>query len=530
MKKITALCLFIFSSHLIFGQVRLTDINDSNSSYPLALTVVNDKLYFSANNGVIGSEPYYLDSDDNLTFIGDLNSGGDGSFSSSFTSFEGATYFLGSSSGSNSDLWKLEDGVVDVIPAFGSEKSFELDPLEEITVYNDRLVFSMNSGGFDYGTEVYGYTGSGPINLLKNINPGVGGSFTEGYIKMGGNLYFSAITNSAGEELWVYKQSDNTFSMVADIYPGAMNGLSEAASSTTSRFVVFNDKLYFSARNETDGYQLFEYDGVNPPVQHVVNPEGDSYPGNFYVLNDNLFFRGRDSEGNQHLYKFDGVNPPAVFSDVLIPNGRYFNGKVMFVHNNGVTGDELWQFDGITPPSLVADINPGEAGSLSFTTFLVNNRYKVIHNTFYFPADDGLHGIELWQYNGINPPSLVADIKEGEDGSNPSYFANYNSTLYFTADDGVFGSEVWRLDEPTSKLSEVEITDVRIYPNPAHNIVNINSDFQIQELKIYSTAGNLVLDQTGNIQNVDVSWLEKGVYVFAIKTNNKMVHQRVVLK
>ena len=49
-----------------------------------------------------------------------------------------------------------------------------------------------------------------------------------------------------------------------------------------------------------------------------------------------------------------------------------------------------------------------------------NPAYMTIFNSkLYFSASNGVTGRELWVYDGINTPSIVADIWEGYDGSDP---------------------------------------------------------------------------------------------------------------
>ena len=46
-------------------------------------------------------------------------------------------------------------------------------------------------------------------------------------------------------------------------------------------------------------------------------------------------------------------------------------------------------------------------------------RKIVYNNKLYFVANEGTHGAELWVYDGTNTPTMVADIKQGSDGSYP---------------------------------------------------------------------------------------------------------------
>ena len=63
--------------------------------------------------------------------------------------------------------------------------------------------------------------------------------------------------------------------------------------------------------------------------------------------------------------------------------------------------------------SIVADINPDGSSDAG--------RWRnVFNNALYFGADDGTSGNELWKYDGVNAPSMVADINPmSNSGSSP---------------------------------------------------------------------------------------------------------------
>jgi ELWxxDGT repeat protein len=99
----------------------------------------------------------------------------------------------------------------------------------------------------------------------------------------------------------------------------------------------------------------------------------------------------------------------------------------------------LYEYDGTNPPVLVADIWSGSNGS--GPAFLT-----AFNNKLYFQANNGITGEELWVYNGINSPSLVADIFSGASGSNPMYLVVFNNKLFFSAGTETAGTELWSYD------------------------------------------------------------------------------------
>jgi ELWxxDGT repeat protein len=111
--------------------------------------------------------------------------------------------------------------------------------------------------------------------LVKDINPGTGGSAPSSLTNVGGTLFFTAYGASAtGAELW---KSDGTASgtvLVKDINPGA-------GDSSSYYLTNVNGTLFFQANNGTDGTELWKSDGTAAGTVMVkdINPgNGSSDP------------------------------------------------------------------------------------------------------------------------------------------------------------------------------------------------------------------------------------------------------------
>ena len=118
------------------------------------------------------------------------------------------------------------------------------------------------------------------------------------------------------------------------------------------------------------------------------------------------------------------------------------NGKFYFRASDGMTGTEVWEYDGVNLPSLSIDINPGSNSSNpgAMTKF---------NSNLYFSArvsGAGSVGTELYYYDGNGTAGLVADIRTGAANSLPKSMYVWNSKLYFSADDGSNGRELWIYD------------------------------------------------------------------------------------
>ena len=89
----------------------------------------------------------------------------------------------------------------------------------------------------------------------------------------------------------------------------------------------------------------------------------------------------------------------------------------------------------------------------------------------------------------------------------------------------------------------VDDTDVSLYdvnvdrysnvsPNPANDVVTVQSSFKIKEIEIHNALGQVVIRKEGkqNIETVDVSMLESGVYIVRIKTHRGFANKKLIIK
>jgi ELWxxDGT repeat protein len=280
---------------------------------------------------------------------------------------------------------------------------------------------------------------------LSDICLGICGGSPNAFAEYNGKLYFSANDGVAGFELWVY-DGVNPPEMVADIYPGSLG-------SNPRSFKIFQDKLYFSAQDVAHSAELWMVNGDNPPTL-VADIWPGGYPSNpsyLTVFNNRLYFSAGDGRAHGYeLFSYDGVNAPSLLADInqhTDPSGNsegsfptgltVYNGKLYFQANDGNYGAELWEYDGVFPPQMVADIqtNPGMGSNpICFTEF---------NGELYFRAVENDGSNELWKYDGLNQPTRISFPQENPTPLNLTVF---NNRLYFYAKDSTSGIELWSFD------------------------------------------------------------------------------------
>jgi hypothetical protein len=75
-----------------------------------------------------------------------------------------------------------------------------------------------------------------------------------------------------------------------------------------------------------------------------------------------------------------------------------------------------------------------------------------------------------------------------------------------------------------------DLSDIRIYPNPVENVLNINASHPIDQLELYNTTGSLVLKQTAVNGSIDVSNLSSGVYILKLQSGNSVQTHKILKK
>ena len=71
-----------------------------------------------------------------------------------------------------------------------------------------------------------------------------------------------------------------------------------------------------------------------------------------------------------------------------------------------------------------------------------------------------------------------------------------------------------------------------VYPNPASDIVTVQSSFKVKEIEIHNALGQVVLRKQGsqNIETIDVSNLQSGAYIVRIKTQRGFANKKILIE
>ena len=238
----------------------LIDINQQGSSSPSSFTRVGTTLFFIADDGINGRELWKTDGTAAGTrMVTEINTSpginGGKSITSGLLVVNNRLYFSADDGHNGIELW-TSDGT-----AAGTRMVRDINPASsnpaELTNIGGILYFTANDG--IHGVEIWKSDGSenGTV-MIKDINPHTdikdGNSFPTALTATKGLLFFVADNGEGGgEELW---KTDGGTTMIKDI---SSDQTTNAGGSNPRDLVDIDGTLYFSAYRAEQGRELYRF-------------------------------------------------------------------------------------------------------------------------------------------------------------------------------------------------------------------------------------------------------------------------------
>ncbi|MFM7248631.1 MAG: ELWxxDGT repeat protein [Planctomycetaceae bacterium] len=431
------------------------------SSAPSQLTAFGGRVWFAADDGTHGTELWVSDGTEAGTvLVRDLDPRGTGTQARpdsgaplELTPFQGRLFFTGVSSDQDSIgrvLWSTdgtEPGTV-VVSQISAGKGGEPG---ELAVSGGRLFFA--ASGFPGTREVWTSDGTGPgttflatvraqsldpLNAIYDIVPFAGG------------VVFSGDDGSSGHEPWFSDGTTSGTRPLADI--------AAAGGSDPSRAVVVGSRAYFAATSAPLGRELWSTDGTpagTKLVQDIHPGAAGSEPVALTALGGVLAFAADDGTHGREPWVSDGTAAGTRLVEDIRPGGSGVGatalpgavvalaGRLLFAADDG-GGTQPWVSDGtVAGTARVATIPIGTADAFDAAGAPAPSVARAVLDGFvFFPADDGIHGRELWKTDGTAAgTSLVADLTPGADGKPIDWMAAVGDRLFFMVGGGYDTSE-----------------------------------------------------------------------------------------
>ena len=80
---------------------------------------------------------------------------------------------------------------------------------------------------------------------------------------------------------------------------------------------------------------------------------------------------------------------------------------------------------------------------------------------------------------------------------------------------------------PTASVEDQNQLDISIYPNPTSDIVYFDGNYSQLKVVVYDILGKQVIKESIT-NSVDISQLEKGVYILQLSDGTKLTTQRII--
>ncbi|MCP9901258.1 PQQ-binding-like beta-propeller repeat protein, partial [Cyanobium sp. Cruz CV13-4-11] len=436
----------LWSSNGTSGGTQSLEVNPATQGASISDPLLfNGKLYFAANDGVVGKELWTSDGTAAGTqLVKDVREGINGDIRA-LTAMGSNLYFFAYDDLNGYGLWKSDgSGAGTSLVSAVDGWSYNNSPL----VNAGNRIYFVDSGLA--GVELWSSDGTtAGTAIVKDINPGSADSYILLFDQaaLGNTFFFIAYNPTAGRELWKTDGTSAGTMLVRNINPGA-------GDSDPDDLVVFNGSLYFDAYDPTYGRELWKTDGITTTrVKNIAAGATGSDPQNYVVFQGNLFFSAYDPTNGWELWKTDGTTAGTVrVSD--LPSGSplsqstVVNNTLFFTRN----GYELWKTDGTSAGTMQMSGAPGASlGNTADLKELTN-----VNGVLYFAATDPTYGRELWRSDGtaegtyrVTDLNAKVPLGSGLGNSNPRnliYDASRNK-LFFTASNWQSGGEYYGENE-----------------------------------------------------------------------------------
>lgn len=349
-------------------------------SHPQELTVVGDKLFFTAlipgtSAQDYGRELIAVDLRTHKVTVIDLAARASLSGVSDLIAYQGRCFFQASGNLNQSttamtgpELWSSDGTIAGTRVAYEFAPGTQGGHPKSMVIFQGQLYCAAASLGTTVG--VWKYDGNvatrvtDPTKGPDYINPA--------YLTPAGNrLFFAAKDKTAGVELYV---TDGTAAgtTLLDLYPGGYNSNPAPAGSSfgsvASQFMVAGGLVYFSVFNTTGtpingSYRngLWVSDGTLAGTLGFNSASLSIGEGGRCVpLGDKVLFQAVQSKVAT-LYLTDGTraNTVAVAAGSMVHNASIGARHVYFTQTDTANGTELWRTDGTSAGTrLVADVEP----------------------------------------------------------------------------------------------------------------------------------------------------------------------------
>ncbi|MBL0012259.1 MAG: T9SS type A sorting domain-containing protein [Flavobacterium sp.] len=537
------------------------DVNRSAGYAPQDFTELNGNVvFFSGHGNSTGWEPFITDGTINGThLIKDVNPD-TGSIASlndispEFLKVGGNAYYRGYINAFGYELHKTDGtfantGLIkDIAP--GTANSIDENTL--FMEYNGIMYFKANDQV--HGNELWRTDGTDAgTYMIKDINVGAGSSISgsnssfvssyKRYAVLNNRLYFVAY-DGTDYSLWSTDGTDG----------GTIKSITLPSAGSYDARIIINatsSKIFFISNSLNDPNQglqtLWSSDGSTAGTIQIgvwaSTLSGLPFKKST-VFNDELYFSAKNIN-NHVLMKTDGtVAGTVMLKDDFTRNFSYMDvcGEFVYFSFTDLTfgtnylDKELWRTDG-TPAgtTLLPPVN---------ATYITLSGYTCLQDRLIYLSDTFPKRISItdgfvsnsYDFNIVNGINFI-DYERIDHRA----IKVIGDKLYFGATNNRSGNELYISGMQSflnttehNSINKIE-NDVIIAPNPSNGFISITTNQKntlILSIDIYNLLGEKIISNKCNeiSPNLNLSNLDKGLYLVTIKTGMSTITKKILIK
>lgn len=181
------------------------------------------------------------------------------------------------------------------------------------------------------------------------------------------------------------------------------------------------------------------------------------------------------------------------------------------------------------------DVTVTRVATASDSIIAGDSTIVVIGDTVFFAGTEAQLNAELPQ-DATGEWSVIAGYAEFDDINDPNTWIRNMSgelviirwTVTFAKDGSYFNDLYINRSGATTEVETLESYKLKIYPNPATNVLNVEIDENINQISVFDITGKQLI--TGTSSQLDLSNLKSGMYILKINTDSKTISTKFVKK
>ena len=237
-------------------------------------------------------------------------------------------------------------------------------------------------------------------------------------------------------------------------------------------------------------------------------------------------------------------------SDWILSGSTYYSNPVKVIVKEAGLNPDIYEDNNSADAAYILDVgfandaaevsttgsNIHQGTDMDFYHIVLDEGYnysiKARVNDSYSSADDQNYtGDVIWAYYANDEESdMFDDVMDGNITINNGGDVFFAVAPFFEGETGTYLLDIQISRSEASSTREMNQSPVNVFPNPANDLLNIESGSIIESISIFDIRGSLVKSELGttNRMALDISSLKDGMYFVHINSGKQVIIKKVI--